>query len=358
MNKVKKIIAFASALVMSFSILSSCSTNNYADPQPIKQLESNKVERLPGIAIWGSSMAYGYYGRGSTILSSIDNNMMENECSIPVANMGVPKESNYTVLARAGATKMLVNSFTIPEGIEKVEIKLYGEDKKNIIPLRWGTEWDGGMSNVTIAGIEGTLSIDSNTATFEKPTYFFTRSQEGKKVKIKKGEQIISTSMNENKDYVPVICMGDDGGWKSFDELIKQQQALLDTFKDKDKFIILGLFTVPLTEKQEKSLPDDDENGKARAKLVKKNNEAYDKAMKKKWGEHYVSSREYLCSNVALDYLEKNEVDYKNVDKVNMSNGVVPEVLKYDPNLLNGRGYELAGEAVFKKMVELGYLYN
>ena len=357
MNKLKKAVAIISALVMSFTILCSCSINNYADPQPIEELDTSKIERHPGIAIWGSSMGYGYYGRGSSILSSIDNHMMADECGIPVANMSVPQETNYTVLARAGATKMLVKSFTIPEEVEKVEVKIYSEDEKPIVPLRWGTEWDGGMSNVTIDGVEGTLSVDSNTAAFENPSYYFTRKSEGKKTKVKKGTEIISDSMTKNKDYIPIICMGDDGGWKTFDELIKQQQALLDSFENKDNYIILGLFSVPLTEKQEKSLPDDDD-GKARAKLIKKNNEEYDKVMKEKWGEHYVSSREYLCSNIALDSIEQREIEYKNVDKVNMSRGIVPDILKYDTNTLNGTGYELVGDAVYKKMVDLGYLYN
>lgn len=357
MNKIKKILAFSSALVMSFSVLSSCSLKVYnADPQSIEQLENNEVERLSGVAFWGSSMGYGYYGRGSTIESTLENHMMADECSIPIANVSVPRETNYTVLARAGAKKIHVNAFTIPEGIERVEVKIYSEDKKPIVPLRWGTDWDGGMSNVTIAGVEGELSSDTNTVLFENPVYYFTRSKEGEKVDVKKGETIVSDSMTLYKDYIPVICIGDDGGWKSFDELIEQQQAIIDTCNNKDKFVILGLFTVPLTEKQEKSLPADDD--KARAKLIKENNEKYDKVMKEKWGEHYVSSREYLCSNVALEKMDAMELEYKDADKVNMSKGIVPDILRYDPNILNGKGYEIVGDALYKKMVDLGYLYH
>ena len=356
MKKIKKILAFSSALVMSFTILSSCSTNNFSDPKPIEQLEGSKVERLPGIAVWGNSMGYGYYGKGSSITNSINNHMMTDECSIPIANLSVPWETNYTLLARAGATKMFVKAFTIPESIEKVEVKIYSEDGNNIAPLRWGTQWDGGMTNVTIAGIEGELSSDPSTASFENPVYYFTRSKEGKKVDVKKGERIISESMTDYTDYIPVICIGDDGGWNDFDEMIKQQQAIIDTCKDKDKFIIVGLFSVPLTEKQQKSLPADDDT--ARSKYIQKNNEEYDKIMKEKWGKHYVCSREYLCSNVALEKMDNLGIEYKEADKVNMSKGIVPDILRYDPTYLNGTGYDLVGDAIYKKMVDLGYLYH
>lgn len=357
MNRIKKILAVASAAVISLTAFTACSlSSNNANPQPIEQLDNSKIERLPGIAVWGSSMGYGFYGRGSTITSTIDNHMMTDECSIPIVNVSVPKETNYTVLARAGATKMITNEFTIPEGIEKVEIKLYSADNHPIKPLRYGTEWDGGMTNVTIAGIEGQLSSDESSVMFDEPIYYFTRSREGKKVEVKKGEQVISESMTLYKDYIPVICLGDDGGWDSFDELIKQQQAIIDTCKDKEKFIIVGMFTVPLSEEQLKALPADDKN--AKDEFIRKNNEEYDKIMKEKWGEHYVCSREYLCSNVALSEMDKSGVEYKESDKVSMSQGVVPDILRYDPNILNGKGYELVGDAIYQKMVDLGYLYH
>lgn len=357
MLRVKKITAVISAAVLSATAFCSCSLSFHSSKTPVtiekKQVE--KVERLPGIVCWGSSMAYGAYGEGSSILNSVESHMMADECYIPVARMGVPYESNYTVLSRAGADEIYVKEFIIPETTERVEIKMYTADGNSIFPLRYGTKCDGGMSNVTIAGVEGTLSIDPNSISFEKPIYYFTRNEEGEEVKIKDGEKLISSSMTDYRDYIPVICIGDNGGWKNFKELIAQQQKLINTSTNNDKFIIVGLFSVPLTEEQLNSVEGDE---KAKAELIRKNNENYDKLMKKQWGDHYVNAREYLCSNVALEKMEKLELEITTEDKVNMSKGIVPDILRYDPDNLNKYAYDLVGDAVYQRMVELGYLYN
>ena len=359
MNSFKKVVAFASAAALAVA-LSSCSFSasdiiKDKTPATITKKEVEKKERLPGVVCWGGSMAYGAYGSGNSIIKAVENHMMEDECYIPVANMGVPKDSDYSVLVRSGATDLCVKEFTIPASIERVEVKMYAADKSDIYLLKYGDRCDGGMTEVTIAGVEGTLTIDSNSAQFDKPIYYFTRNSDGEEVKVKKGEKVISSSMTDYSDYVPVVCMGDDGGWKDFKELIKQNQAVIDQSSNKDKYVVVGLFTVPLTEEQAKSVADDE---KAKDELIKKNNEDYDKAMKKQFGEHYVSSREYLCSNVALEQMEKLELEVTKADKVNMSKGIVPDILRYDPDNLNSYAYDLVGDAVYQKMVELGYLYN
>lgn len=357
MKRFNKIIALMTATVVSASVFSSCSLSSVNDKTPItiEKKQSDKVERLPGIVCWGSTMSYGSYGEGNSIHNTIEDHMMSDECYIPIINMGVPRETTHTVMARSGAVDILVKAFTIPESIEQVEIKLYSADGSDIFPLRFGTRWTGGMSNVTIAGVQGTLAIDETSAQFEEPIYYFTRNKEGEEIKVEKGEKLISESMTNYVDYIPVVCIGDDGGWETFDELIEQQQAIIDTSTNSDKFIVVGLFSVPLTEEQLKSVGDDAE---AKAELIKKNNEAYDKAMEEHWGEHYVNSREYLCSNVALEKLQSKELEITTEDKVNMSEGVVPDIVKYDITHLNGYGYVLIGDAVYDRMVELGYLYH
>ena len=356
MKNLRRIIALMSATVVTATVLGSCSLRSISDRETVsiekKQVE--KVERLPGIAIWGGSMAYGAYGEGTTITKSVENHMMSDECYIPIANMAVPLESTKTVMSRAGAIDIYTEAFTIPATIEKVQIKIYSADGSDVFPLRYSTRWDGGMTDISIAGIEGSLTIDENSISFEKPIYYFTRSKEGEEVKVEKGEKIISKSMTDYVDYIPVVCIGDNGGWESFDELIEQQQAIIDTSTNSDKYVVVGLFTVPLTEEQLKSVSNDEE----KAELIKKNNENYDKIMKEKWGDHYVNAREYLCSNVALEKLENQEVEVSDEDKVNMSKGIVPDVLRYDPNNLNSYGYDIVGDALYQKLVDLGYLYN
>ena len=363
MTGIRRIISLAAAAAVALS-MSSCSLSSLKPDRSkasvtIAKKEKTTPDRLPGVVIWGGSMAYGAFGENSSIMKTLEGHMMSDECSIPVANMGVPYETDYTILGRAGATKILTEAFTIPEDFERVEVEIYSADGNDIFPLKYGTQCDGGMTEVTIAGVEGTLSIDMNSAQFEDPIYYFTRSDEGEEVDVKKGEQVISTSMTSYTDYVPVICMGENLGWKTFGELVKQHQAIINTAADKEKYVVIGLYSVPLTEEQEKTVEGDEE----RAELIRQNNEKYDAIMTKFFGDHYISAREYLCSNVALERLERMEMEDANFgitteDRVNMANGVVPEVFMRNPDALNHIGYELIGDALYKKMVELGYLYN
>ena len=73
-----------------------------------------------------------------------------------------------------------------------------------------------------------------------------------------------------DKDYIPVITMGYYGGWnKDPRELAEQQQKVLDTFwKNKDKFIIVGVRPMDGGV----NIPE------------------YESVMKEIWGEHYIST--------------------------------------------------------------------
>lgn len=101
-------------------------------------------------------------------------------------------------------------------------------------------------------------------------------------------------------DCIPVIFMGYYGGWNHDpQELAEQQQQILDTFQNKEKFIIAA------------SAPMD---GSV-------NSVALDEVMKEKWGEHYIS--------VAKDI-------------TNMAG--------------SHEGQKELAEVVFEKMEELGYI--
>ena len=69
-------------------------------------------------------------------------------------------------------------------------------------------------------------------------------------------------------DCIPVIFMGYYGGWNHDPaELAEQQEQILNTFQDKDDFIVVG--TIPL-------------DGSVTA-------DALDQVLSQKWGEHYIS---------------------------------------------------------------------
>lgn len=69
-------------------------------------------------------------------------------------------------------------------------------------------------------------------------------------------------------DCIPIIFMGYYGGWNHDpEELAQQQEQILNTFEDKDRFIVVG--TRPL-------------DGTVTS-------EALDQVLSQKWGEHYIS---------------------------------------------------------------------
>lgn len=348
MKILKRIIVLAAAVTLSMSVLSSC--NNREPVTLTKKENPEKIQRENGIVCWGSSIGFSTYG--NSYVKTVEDHMMTDECYIPIVNMSVPKESTKTVMARAGIIKILVNkAFVLPEGIEPVEITFKAEDDSDIFPLRYGTACDGGMTDVTIAGIKGTLSVARDSAQLDQPKYYFTRKVEGKKIKINKGEQIISESMTSYSEYIPVIGMGESGEWTKLSELVQQQQAIINTCDNKDKYVILGMFSVPLEE--DKTLTDEEQ-----LKRQMKANEDFDKYMKKKWGEHYISVREYLCSEKAVEKAKAKDIKFDKKDLANIKRKIVPDALKYDNNSLHAVAYEIIGDAVYDKLVELGYLYH
>lgn len=85
---------------------------------------------------------------------------------------------------------------------------------------------------------------------------------------------ITAQENRDDLDYVPVIFMGYYGGWNdNVDELIEQQQLILDTYDQQDKYIIVGLYPNGWTD-----------------------TEGYDTAMERAWGDHYLQMNDELTS--------------------------------------------------------------
>ena len=82
----------------------------------------------------------------------------------------------------------------------------------------------------------------------------------------------LGRKLMERTDYdaIPVIEIGFFGGFgRNLEELVDQQQKILDTYNQQEKFLILGYYPNGWTDK-----------------------EAYDKIMTDTWGDHYLSLNE------------------------------------------------------------------
>ncbi len=104
----------------------------------------------------------------------------------------------------------------------------------------------------------------------------------------------------EDLNDIPVICMGYYGGWNNdLDELIEQQQKILDTYEQTDAYIICGFYPYSVSDR-----------------------DAYDEAMEEAWGEHYLPLNDAIGGTAAM----------------------------------TADGRELIAEAIYDKLVDLGYL--
>lgn len=97
-----------------------------------------------------------------------------------------------------------------------------------------------------------------------------------------------------DKNCIPIIWMGYYGGWnRDPQELVEQQEKILKTFPNQEKFIVIG------------SRPIDGTVDTA----------SIDGAMKAKWGEHYVSAAE-VCSGPAATYESQASVALAVLEKL------------------------------------------
>ncbi len=282
------------------------------------------LEEIPGIVCWGDSLTAGAGSKVSYPKALSEKLVNEEYLTTNVINLGVGGENTNAIMARAGAIDIItVNSFTIPEKSTMVEVTFTGLNGTNLVPLKLNSE----SFKATISGIEGVLSHEKSDGKF-----YFKRNVQGEEVKVAAKTKIIHEQSQLYKDYIPVIFMGQNGGWnKEPSLLINQQQAILDKCgKNRGNFIIIGLTS-----------GDDSSNAKLEA------------AMEKHWGEHYINLRKTLCDEKVLtDYGIKCTKE----DTESMKKGIVPACVRSDEIHYNESGYRILANTVFEKMVSLEYV--
>lgn len=312
---------------------------------------------LPGIVCWGDSLTAGAGGEGTTyplvlqslisqnLLDSFDTEKIAENLGgdpnaivlsqfhlkqVDVINMGVGGETTNTILGRNGAIPFVVaEDFIIPGNTEAVEINFMSQNGKVVAPLRQGNR---GMDSVTIDGIEGVIQIEQDSHTGLEYKYFFQRNTSGEAMEIKAGTEIITSGSTQYLKYIPVIFIGQNGGYDNIQELIDQQRAIIDhqemNMQNHGKFIIVGLHTG---------------TAEARAEL--------EAAMVEEYGEQYINLREYMSTDALADAGMEATAE----DKELMATGSTPPSLLSDEVHFNATGYRLIGEQIYQRMEELGY---
>lgn len=250
-----------------------------------------------------------------------------------VLNMGVVYETTNTMLGRNGAVPyMLAEAMTIPKDAQPVEVKLVSANGRNVQPLERSNK---GMEEVEISGIRGVIYLEQGSGADGKLQYFFTRAEEGEEVTAEAGTQIVTSGSREGLNYLPVLFMGENGGFSDASNLIAQQRSVLKHQNENgDRYLIVGLVSGTSTQRAE-----------------------LENAMKKAYGDRYLNLREYMSTRGIEDanVLLGAEIEPTAEDTEMMAQGMAPSSLLSDETHLNDYGYELLGRLVYSRMEELGY---
>lgn len=327
-----------------------------------RQLDASVHEAVPGIVCWGDSLTAGAGGGGVTyetvlhdlirerilsqinwdkfvdgshrdLLDTVPEGYGQSYSALPdiqVANMGVGGEDSRTILGRSGAVPfVLAKDIVIPSSSDQVvEVELQGGDGERRRPWRQGAP---GMRGAAIAGIKGVLKLCQESATSPECTYFFSREYSGEETAVKAGTALYTEGAEAYTEYLPVIFMGQNGGWDEDPQvLIEQQRAMLDhQKKNNDRFIIIGLHTGTADERKE-----------------------LEAAMQKEWGDKYINLREYMSGEA----LEEMGIEPTARDREMREKGMTPEsFLASDGVHFNEFGYRAIGSLLYARMDELGY---
>ena len=322
-------------------------------------------EYLPGIVCWGDSITAGSAGNISypyllqkyidtyicdvyDFRLSIENadeysrlDWDDYTVDIPVINMGAGQEDTNTILGRSGVVPYVVGAdFIIPAETTPVPIVLKSSNGKDVSPLTGGS---AGVNNVTINGIEGTLSIDSNSyKLYSVAQYYFVRSQPGDETPVPAGSVITTAAAELYKDYLHIVCIGTFGGFEDqtgsdIDNLVAQTRQMVERqTKNSDRYLVLGPCSY---------------NGYWNGGYV--NMDIVDSAMMQAFGNHYINVRKYLCEDGITDY----NLKATDQDMMDAKGSVVPESFRSTTGAseLNGKAYELIGKLVYDRMDRLGY---
>ena len=362
MSSVKKQIAAEDALLSEQRSsqrqeLNEARQENLETVQKIYNEDLEMVAQyLPGIVCWGDSLTAGSSGNVSYPLTlqkyidtylcdiydlrfSVENpdlytriNWEDYRISIPVVNMGAGQEDCPTILGRAGVVPYVVQSdVVIPAGTEPVSISIAAEDGRTVSPLTAGSS---GINPVTIAGIQGTLTLTSSGSSWYQSSYQFTRLEEGEEIPVSKGAEIVTACKEEYRDYIHIVWLGTYGNYGTPELLVSNVKTLLQRQNlNSDRYLVIGPCTT---------------NG-TWAYVNTTTLDSIDSAMLQAFGSHYINLRKYLIEDGLRDA-------GLTATKGSMS-GTVPESFRSNAGGadMNGVAYQLIGKLVFDRMDRLGY---
>ena len=315
-----------------------------------EQYNNNNNIKDKKIACWGDSITYGLGGQENTYIKSEAGIIDASNWNYPdtlryytgmdVYNLGVCGETSYEIALRQGGIKMYVGKQVIVKPGKRTQISIVDESGNPVILENFnGYETDNQQPEnvVYINDIPFKLEYDNSRIYIS-----IYDNAVDKSVKLKKGSQIITKAAHDISGDVLVIQMGSNGGWNDYDELIEQYKAMIAN-SGTECYIIIGD-----TDNPEESV---DSANYTSGQKIGTDDSMWEAALREAFGEHFINMRTYLLENA----LNIAGLEPTQMDEEDLSQGRVPETIKYDYTHLNSYGYYAIGYGVYEKGLELGY---
>lgn len=192
-------------------------------------ISSDTVQETAGIVCWGDDLTNGNVASTVSYVAVLENLLAEKGYDLPVINKTIQGGGTLSMMTMAGVDADVV------QGYITAHQQAAG----------------GTQLSVTETGIRDLTEEQTN---------------------------------RNDLDCIPVIFMGYYGGWNHDPaELTEQQENILNTFPDKERFIIAG--TRPV-------------DGTVTAEVL-------DQVMTEKWGEHYISLASVTTEPASTDAAQK-----------------------------------------------------
>lgn len=152
--------------------------------------------------------------------------------------------------------------------------ELLMKKEKNVPVEDYTMDAAGSLSQMKLAGVKQSI-LDGYVAEHQKLAEEQTLRITETKIRELSEEELV----REDQNSIPVICMGYYGGWCGDPkELCDQIQHILDTYTQKDKYLILGLYPSWVQDR-----------------------EAYHEEMTSRWGEHYFQLDDVIRNAASSD---------------------------------------------------------
>lgn len=296
--------------------------------------------------------ALGSASEGASYVTVLRNLIIDRVYSgISVRGCGVGGEATSTIASRADTETYylyLNSAVTVSGGAVTIPLTHYSSGGRVGILRQGGSDE---LNPVTIVGkdeggneisVTGTISVsltsdapsgtDIRTCDAKYLKYTFTRT-DGKTntLNFVSGARVVTKASYLYDGRTCIIFMGENGGYKDTDELIKQQEEILKACGNPEYYLIISTTSGSYESRTEVR-----------------------EALSARWGEHYINMGDELnSSRKSYEFAGFSEEAILSIQQ-NIANGTVSNLLIKDTCHPNAVGYAVIGNIIFERLFKLG----